>query len=110
MENEIPEFMIAVKNGTTFHFGFIKIDRDRVGKDNKFYFDVIKNSFPNRENVNMMISKYRQESEKTLYTAHTSEELQQVFNKRKDLLFGMIFEDRWRELVRTDQQEKLNNE
>ena len=103
MENEIPEFMIAVKNGMTYHFGFIKIDHDRVGRDNKFYFDVIKNSFPTRDVVNIMIMKYRQESEKTLYTAKSSEELQEVFNKRRDLIFGMIFEDTWREMYRTEE-------
>lgn len=104
MENEIPEFLIAVRSGMTYHFAFIKIDSDRNGRDNKFYFDVIKNSFPNREAVNIMITKYRQESERTLYKAKTSEELQNVFNKRKDLLFGMIFEDTWREMYRTEEK------
>lgn len=101
MENEIPEFFIAVRNGMTYHFAFIKIDNDRKGRDIKFYYDVIKNSFPTRDAVNIMITKYRQESEKTLYTAHTTEEVQAVFNKRKDLMFGMIFEDQWREMFRT---------
>lgn len=99
---DVKEFMIAVKNGMTYHFGFIKIDEEHKGRDESFYFNVVKNSFPTRENVNVMITKYRQESEKTLYVANTSEELQAVFEKRKDLMFGMIFENSWRKLKRLE--------
>lgn len=95
MTNKIDEFLIAVQSGTTFHYAFIKIDEDRSGYDNDFYFNVIKNSFPTRETVNIMISQYRKESEKTLYTAKSKDEIKEVMQKRTDLLFGMIYEEEW---------------
>lgn len=102
MDSEIPEFMLAVKNGMTYHFAFIKIDLERKGRSNQEYFDSVRLSFPNRETVNLMISKYRQDSAKTLYTALTSQELQENFDRRPDLLFGMIYENSWKYLIRSE--------
>lgn len=102
----MKEFMLAVKSGITYHFGFIKIDDDHKDKDKDFIFNVVASSFPTREHVSAMISKYRQESERTLYTAKTSEELQGIFEKRSDLEFGMIFEDKWRLLQRVEVSEQ----
>lgn len=97
-----PEFMISVKTGSSYHIAFIKIDKDRQGRDQSFYFDVVKNSFPTRQAVNIMISNYRRDSDKTLYSKPTFAEVQEVLNKRTDLLFGMIFEDTWRYIPRTE--------
>lgn len=102
-QDVVPEFLVAVKKGIQFYFFFIKIDHDRVGRSNEFYFEVVKNSFPQIAEINVMLQKYREASDNTLYTAKNSEELQNVFNKRKDLIFGMVFEtSSWKYLSRTD--------
>ena len=99
--------MLAVRSGMTYHYGFIKIDEDHKDKDKDFIFNVVASSFPTREHVSAMISKYRQESERTLYTSKTSELLHGVFNKRSDLEFGMIYEDNtWRLMQRVEVSEK----
>lgn len=98
--SQYKEFMLAVKNGMTYHYGYIKIDEDHKDRDENFLFTVVKSSFPTRDHVNLMISKYRQESERTLYTAKNSEELQEKFENRTDLAFGMIYENEWKLLKR----------
>lgn len=84
----MKKFIIAVKAGINYHYTFITID-DFKDKDLGFYFDLIKNSFPTQDAVNNMIVKYRQASERTLYSTNDLDGIKQKANNNADIL-GMF--------------------
>lgn len=92
----MDKFVMAISVGNNFHYTVIKID-DFKNKDVNFYLALIQNSFPTREHVNAMLGKYRQASEKTLFSIDSIDALRQKMNNNKDILFGLVFnkENEW---------------
>lgn len=88
----MQKFIIAVKAGINYHYTFITID-DFKDNDLGFYFDLIKNSFPTQDAVNNMLFKYRQASERTLYSASDLDGVKLKANNNKDILGMFLWRD-----------------
>lgn len=95
----MKRFIVAVKTGSNYSFGFVKLDPGEQVRTIDFYYNVIKTSFPSREHVSVMLTKWRSESAKTLYSATDVDKFKNIVNNDQDTMFAMVFDQEWEMLI-----------
>lgn len=95
----MKRFIVAVKTGSNYSFGFVKLDPGEQVRTIDFYYNVIKTSFPSREHVSVMLTKWRAESAKTLYSATDVDKFKNIVNNDQDTMFAMVFDQEWEMLI-----------
>ena len=95
----MKRFIVAVKTGTNYSYGFITPDDQKNMSDHLFYFNVIKTSFSGRDGASKMLYKWQQTTPKTLYSTNDISKLSAIVNNDSNTQFAMLFDDDWSMLI-----------
>ncbi len=95
----MKRFIVAVRTGPNYSYGFITPDDQKNMNDFAFYYNVIKTSFPDRPGVSNMLFKWQQNTPKTLYNTDNTDKLKSIVNNNENTIFAMVFEEEWEMLI-----------